>query len=247
MADTTPTLIWMADQDGKVTYLNRRRVEFTGSDPGAGYEDTWTAFVHPDDLESVLAANTRALERRESFSKEYRLRRGDGVYRWMFDVASPRLNGDGSFAGFIGSAIDITDQKLAQEALESVGGRLIEAQEKERTRIARDLHDDICQRLALVSVGLAQATRNGASPDTRAHLEEIRQLTRLPQIGPLTEIFWFSPILTTPRTYSCRYSICEQEYVPLSQIRADLLAGSGLRKTRSLHVSWSLPARWYLI
>jgi signal transduction histidine kinase len=115
------------------------------------------------------------LERREAFSKEYRLRRRDGEYRWMFDVASPRVDGDGSFAGFIGSAIDITDQKAAQDALDNVSGRLIEAQEKERSRIARDLHDDICQRLALVSVELAQATRNGAPPDTKQRLEEIRQ------------------------------------------------------------------------
>jgi signal transduction histidine kinase len=93
----------------------------------------------------------------------------------MFDVASPRVNGDGSFAGFIGSAIDITDQKLAQDALEKVGGRLIEAQERERSRIARDLHDDICQRLAILSVELEQANRNGVPPSTRKKLEEIGQ------------------------------------------------------------------------
>jgi signal transduction histidine kinase len=64
-----------------------------------------------------------------------------------------------SFAGFIGSAIDVTDQKLAQQALEKVSGQLIEAQEKERSRIARELHDDICQRLALLSMELEQADR----------------------------------------------------------------------------------------
>ena len=52
------------------------------------------------------------------------------MYRWMFDVAAPRLNSDGSFAGFIGSAIDISDQKQANEALETISGKLIEAQEK---------------------------------------------------------------------------------------------------------------------
>jgi PAS domain S-box-containing protein len=175
MADTTPSLIWMCDQEGKVTYLNDRLVAFTGWDTDAGYGDTWTAYIHPDDLETVLAADSRALEQREAFSKEYRLRRRDGVYRWMFDVASPRLNGDGSFAGFIGSAIDVTDQKMAQDALENVSGRLIEAQERERTRIARDLHDDICQRLALVSVELAQVNRDGVSVGAEQRLEEIRQ------------------------------------------------------------------------
>jgi signal transduction histidine kinase len=123
----------------------------------------------------VLSANALGLERHEKFSKQYRLRRKDGVYRWMFDVAAPRVNGDGSFAGFIGSAADVTDQKLAQEALEKVGGQLIEAQEKERSRIARDLHDDICQRLAILSVELEQAGRNGVSPSTKKKLEEIEQ------------------------------------------------------------------------
>jgi len=86
------------------------------------------------------------------------------------------MNGDGSFAGFIGSAIDVTEQKIAQEALESVSGRLIEAQEKERTRIARDLHDDICQRLALLSMELEQANRclNESPAVANERLEEIQ-------------------------------------------------------------------------
>ena len=122
-------------------------------------------------MQSVLKANALALKQRKGFSKEYRLRRRDGVYRWMLDIAAPRINSDGSFAGFIGSAVDITDQKLAQEALQKIGGKLIEAQEEERVRIARELHDDICQRLALLSMELEQANRgsNGSngSPESK--------------------------------------------------------------------------------
>jgi PAS domain S-box-containing protein len=156
MADTTPSLVWMCDSRGRITYLNERRIKFTGRDPDAGYGDTWNAYVHPDDQKNALDEFSQALNDRKPFSREYRLRRSDGVYRWMFDVASPRVNGDGSFAGFIGSAHDVTDQKLAQQALEKVSGQLIEAQEKERSRIARELHDDICQRLALLSMELEQ-------------------------------------------------------------------------------------------
>ena len=54
----------------------------------------------------------------------------------MFDVAAPRVDGDGSFAGFIGSTVDITDQKKAQETLENSSGQLIAAQEKERSHLA---------------------------------------------------------------------------------------------------------------
>jgi len=177
MANTTPSLIWMCDHEGKVTYLNDRRLAFTGAPPDSQYGDAWNAYVHRDDLENVLDRISQALRRSESYSEEYRLRRWDGVYRWMLDVAAPRVNGDGSFAGLIGSAVDITDQKRAQEALEKVSGQLIEAQEKERLRIARELHDDICQKLALLSMEIEQTTGSmDALPTaTKERLAEIHQ------------------------------------------------------------------------
>jgi len=174
LAETTPSLLWICGKDGNVTYLSDRRINFTGRDPESGFADTWTAFIHPDDIQNVLAANSLAIEQQQGFSKEYRLRRRDGVYRWMLDVAAPRLNADGSFAGFIGSATDVTDQKLAQEALERMGGRLIEAQEKERSRIARELHDDICQRLALLSLEL-ELLSQGFKGVAKAGFAEIQQ------------------------------------------------------------------------
>jgi PAS domain S-box-containing protein len=175
MADTTPALIWMCDRQGTVTYLNDRRIEFTGSDMATGFGDVWSTFIHPDDVQSVIAANKRALEEQKGYSREYRLRRHDGVYRWMLDVAAPRVTGNGSFAGFVGSAVDITDQKMAQEALEKIGGKLIEAQEEERSRIARELHDDICQRLALLSMELEQANRESNGSSRSPKIEEIRR------------------------------------------------------------------------
>jgi len=182
MADTTPSLVWMCDAHGRITYLNDRRIAFTGPDPDAGYGtkgygDNWITHVHPDDVERMLGTLYEGLKTKQAFSQEYRLRRSDGAYRWMFDVASPRVNGDGSFGGFIGSAIDTTDQKLAQQALEKISGQLIEAQEKERSRIARDLHDDICQRLALLSMEIERANRTSAGPPaaTKQNLEDIRK------------------------------------------------------------------------
>lgn len=162
MADTSPALIWMCDDKGMVTYLNEQRLAFTGADSNAGFGDTWMTYIHPDDLKNVADALSAGLKRQQPFSKEYRLHRQDGVYRWMFDVASPRVNGDGSFAGFIGSAIDVTDQKVAREALEKISGQLIEAQEKERSRLARELHDDICQRLAMLSLKIEKANKAGS-------------------------------------------------------------------------------------
>ena len=177
MADTTPSLVWMCDTKGEVTYLNDRWTAFTGEDRNVGYGDSWSKYVHPDDLRNVSDTLSHALKDRKAFSTECRLRRSDGVYRWTLNVASPRVNGDGSFAGLIGSAVDTTDQKLAQQSLEKVSGQLIEAQEKERSRIARDLHDDICQRLALLSMEIEQADRvsNTSSTETKGNLDEIRR------------------------------------------------------------------------
>jgi PAS domain S-box-containing protein len=177
MADSTPSLIWMCDPNGRVTYLNEQWVVFTGLDKSAGYGDMWTASVHPDDLPNASARLSEALRNHRAFSNECRFRRSDGVYRWMFGVASPRVNGDGSFAGFIGSAVDVTDQKIAQEALEKVSGQLIEAQEKERSRLARELHDDICQRLAMISLKIEKATKGWGSGQSSVgdQLEQIWQ------------------------------------------------------------------------
>jgi PAS domain S-box-containing protein len=177
MADTIPSLVWMCDERGQVTYRNDRRIEFTGQTEDLGTGDNWVNYVHPDDRERVLETLRDALKIKEPFSLEYRLLRSDGIYRWMFDVASPRINGDGSFGGFIGSAIDTTDQKVAQQALAKISGQLIDAQEKERSRIARDLHDDICQRLALLSmeIGRANNASSGSPAATQQNLEDIRK------------------------------------------------------------------------
>lgn len=172
IAETAPVMIWMCDDEGKITYRNKQRTVFIGA-ASNGSADAWTACVHPDDLRRVQDALARCVTNRQPFSEEYRLRRYDGVYRWVLDIASPRMNADGAFAGFVGSTVDITDQKLARRALETVNGRLIEAQEKERTRIARELHDDICQRLALLSMEIERTSRDQNSSD-RQLLETIR-------------------------------------------------------------------------
>jgi signal transduction histidine kinase len=123
---------------------------------------------------------TRAFNAQQSFTMQYRLRRHDGEYRWVLDIGVPRFKGDGSFAGFIGSCIDITDRKLAEEALSTVGRRLLEAQEEERSRIARELHDNVNQRLALLAIGL-QKVEQGVSADSalsqRNELRVLRHMT----------------------------------------------------------------------
>lgn len=156
VANTAPVLIWMSATNKLCTYFNDPWLEFTGRSLESELGNGWTDCVHPDDLQTCHGIYLSAFDRRERFRMEYRLRRHDGEYRWLSDTGVPRFNPDRSFAGYIGSCIDITDRKLAEQTISSVSRRLIEAQEQERTRIARELHDDINQRIALLTIELEE-------------------------------------------------------------------------------------------
>ena len=156
VANSAPVMIWMSATDKSCTYVNKSWLDFTGRPLEAQLGNGWAESVHPQDLQACMDTYTQAFDRRESYKMEYRAKRNDGEYRWILDVGVPRFSKDGSFAGYIGSCLDITDRRLAEEALGSVSHKLIEAQEKERTRIARELHDDINQRIALATIELDQ-------------------------------------------------------------------------------------------
>jgi PAS domain S-box-containing protein len=117
VADTAPVMIWVTEADGTCTYLNRRWEEFTGQDQAAGSGMGWLDAVHPVDRQRVRATFRAANRRAEPFEVEYRLRRQDGVYRWAVDSAAPRLTADGRFRGYVGSVMDISDRKEAEETL----------------------------------------------------------------------------------------------------------------------------------
>jgi PAS domain S-box-containing protein len=154
ITNAAPVMIWMSGTDKLCTFFNQPWLEFTGRSLQAELGNGWTEGVHPEDFDSCLKAYTTAFDRRDSFQVEYRLRRHDGEYRWVSDLGVPTFKADGYFAGYIGSCIDVTERKLAQEALSGMSRKLIEAQEQERTWIARELHDDINQRIALLAVNL---------------------------------------------------------------------------------------------
>jgi PAS domain S-box-containing protein len=176
VANTAPVLIWMSGQDKKCNFFNEGWLKFTGRSIDAELGDGWADGVHPEDLQRCLGTYTQAFDLREEFRMEYRLRRHDGEFRWVLDKGVPRFDQKASFVGYIGSCVDITERKQAETALANVSRRMIEAQERERTRIARELHDDIGQRLALLAVNLAQLQQDGED------LAEIRG-----RVGELTD------------------------------------------------------------
>jgi len=117
LADTAPVLIWMSDQAMGGTYFNKGWCDFTGREQADLLGDGWVRDVHPDDLEACVNTYESAFGARQAFSREYRLRRHDGEYRWVIDNGVPRWTDESDFIGYIGSCFDITERKLAEVEL----------------------------------------------------------------------------------------------------------------------------------
>ncbi|HVR70667.1 MAG TPA: ATP-binding protein [Vicinamibacteria bacterium] len=117
MADSAPVKVWMAPPDGLRDWFNARWLRFTGRTPMQEAGHGWLEGLCPDDRASWQAAWQAAFDRRAGFEAEYRLRRHDGEYRWLLDIGQPRFAADGSFAGYIGSAVDVTERRRQQDRL----------------------------------------------------------------------------------------------------------------------------------
>lgn len=179
LANSAPVLIWMIGPDKSCTYVNKSWLEFTGRRLDEELGQGWATGIHPEDRRRCIEGCSHAFENLVSHQMEYRLRRHDGEYRWILDSAVPRFNTDGSFAGYVGCGIDVTERKLAEDAIANAGRKLIAAHEEERTRIARELHDDIGQRLSLLAIGLDQFQQRfeKLSPEALSEVSELLRQT----------------------------------------------------------------------
>jgi PAS domain S-box-containing protein len=178
VANSAPVLIWMSGLDKLCTFVNQGWLDFTGRSIEQELGQGWASGVHPDDLERCLGTYSAAFDSRVQFEMEYRLRRFDGKYRWIVDYGVPRFERNRAFLGYIGSCVDITDRKLSEDALLDLSGRLITAHEEERARIARELHDDLSQRMALLQIGLAEFEQetSGLKSIARTRLHNIAEM-----------------------------------------------------------------------
>jgi PAS domain S-box-containing protein len=116
MADTAPVLMWMAGTNKLCEFFNQGWLDFTGRTMAQELGNGWAEGVHPSDLEHCVKTYHAYFDARRPFELEYRLRRHDGEYRWIIDRGVPRYAENGDFVGYVGTAIDITDRKLAEEA-----------------------------------------------------------------------------------------------------------------------------------
>lgn len=150
IADYAPLVIWTTNPQGECTFISRFWKDLTGRDPKGDLGYGWCRALHPED-QARAANDLMAAARKHSVcARKYRVLRANRHYAWMVDRAVPYFDPCGEFAGHIGTSIDISARKTLDAKIDS----LMLGMEAERKRIARELHDDIGQKLALLAIDL---------------------------------------------------------------------------------------------
>ncbi|HXC02129.1 MAG TPA: PAS domain-containing protein [Opitutaceae bacterium] len=184
IVDTIPTMTWSLRADGTVDFINQRWLDYSGLSFEQFIKDP-TGTMHPEDIPRVLEKWLPLMTAGESYEDEMRLRRADGEYRWFLVRTVPLRDKDGTIVKWFGSSFDIEDRKQAVEALRrseqqlhELVGRLNTVREDEAKRIARELHDDLGQKLTALNMELADLEMNlpDATPSQRAQINRMHSV-----------------------------------------------------------------------
>jgi PAS domain S-box-containing protein len=179
LANSLPNLCWMAHPDGYIFWYNQRFYDYTGTTPDQITGWGWQCLHDPEMLPSILACWRTSLETGQPFEMEFPLRGADGTFRWFLTRIRPLQDSQGKIVRWFGSNIDIQEQREIQQALSEaqqelekrvqartaelnsaaeslreLSGRLLQIQDDERRRIARELHDSAGQLLAALSMNI---------------------------------------------------------------------------------------------
>jgi PAS domain S-box-containing protein len=229
---TAPDIIFSRQPDGARDYLSDRFYEFTGAAPGSAVGFGWMEYVHPDDQETSRQRWLHSVETGENYEVEYRLRGKDGEYRWFRARAVPIQNEAGEVVKWYGTCSDIHDSKLLEKSirdnttelekivdrrtdeLRRLSVRLMSAQDQERRRIARELHDGLGQELTVAKMVLDKMVMNKSAsepaPEAAAQasnlvdraIQQVRIMSHLlhppllDEVGLLSALSWYTEGLT---------------------------------------------------
>jgi len=230
IVSTAPDVIFSSQENGSYEYVSERFHEYTGTSAESRKPINWLDYVHPEDVERSRTAWTQSVESGQRYESEYRLRSKDGDYRWFRSRAVPIRDSDGNIVKWYGASSDIHDSKLLEQSirdsasqlekmvdrrtdeLRRLSVRLMSAQDQERRRIARDLHDGLGQELAVAKMLLDKVVlQNSAEPQPECvqasglvdrAMQQVRTMSHLlhppllDEVGLLSALAWYAEGLT---------------------------------------------------
>lgn len=230
IVSTAPDVIFSSQGDGHYEYVSERFHEYTGSSAASGPRVNWLEYVHPDDVERSKSGWMQSVQEGGHYESEYRLRSKDGVYRWFRSRAVPIRDAEGKIVKWYGTCSDIHDSKLLEQSirdnaielekmvdrrtdeLRRLSVRLMTAQDQERRRIARDLHDGLGQELAVAKMVLDKMLLQKSSQPQEAWaqassiieraIQQVRTMSHLlhppllDEVGLLSALSWYADGLT---------------------------------------------------
>ena len=194
MADELPLMVWTLDEDLSCTFANQTCQTYLGVSAEALLARGFDALLHPDDRARFMGAFAAASRHRAPVQAETRIRRSDGAWRWIESFGRPMHESDGSYAGLLGISQDITERRSAlralcesnraleqhAEQLERLSSALTRAEQRERERLAKLLHDHLQQLLVGAAFGIDRVRRRwedlGGDSGGTAALAGVRQL-----------------------------------------------------------------------
>jgi PAS domain S-box-containing protein len=192
--DAAPVMIWMSGTDKGCVWFNRPWLTFTGRSLAQEMGHGWSEGVHRDDFERCIELYTSHFDARKDFRMQYRLRRHDGVYRWIDDTGIPRYSREGDFIGYIGSCIDIHEYREMQSELRH---HLLENAELNRQAdaamlagaIAHEMNQPLAAIVSNGSAGLRWLDRETPNVErAKATLNNIVQAGQ--RAGEIVESLW---------------------------------------------------------
>jgi len=228
IVSTAPDMIFSRHGDGYYDYVSDRFREYTGAE--ASDRINWLEYVHPDDVDHSQVGWIESVRAGSHYESEYRLRSRDGTYRWFRSRAVPIRDPEGKITKWYGTCSDIHDSKLLERSmrdnatelekmvdrrtdeLRRLSARLMSAQDEERRRIARDLHDGLGQELAVAKMVLdklllqqssqPQESWAQASGIIDSAIQQVRSMSHLlhppllDEVGLLSALAWYTEGLT---------------------------------------------------
>jgi diguanylate cyclase (GGDEF)-like protein/PAS domain S-box-containing protein len=177
-----PTLIWRSGLDGRFDYFNKTWLAFTGRSLQQELGDNWMSGIHSSEAQKFNRVYQSSFRARKAFEIEFRLRRYDGVYRWVINTGRPFFDLEGKFAGYIGSCLDITEQKEVEEKLRDMSHRDGLTQLYNRSFFEEELARTERSRNYPVTVLMADVDELKKTNDTLGHAEGDKLLLRAAEI-----------------------------------------------------------------